>query len=222
MLKKKINRLLASAMMALLSFNCSVPYYVDAAGDIYIDEGGYEAVNSDEAEISENDIEYQESEDIEADEPIIEEPVPTEEADDNDQPETDDVEVETHTSGDYEYTLTDSVATITEYKGTEKEVIIPNTLDGYPVKVIGSCAFFNCNGIASVKLPDGLKKIEEDAFRGCIGITSIDLPEELEEIGSYAFAQSQITYVKIPSSISSLNSNLEYYFFSDTLNLNSP
>ena len=41
--------------------------------------------------------------------------------------------------------------------------------------------------IRSVRLPEGVKKIEENAFRGCSMLESVSLPATLESIGFGAF-----------------------------------
>ncbi len=53
---------------------------------------------------------------------------------------------------------------------------VPATYKGYPVKVIGEGAFYNCSDLKNVTIPDSVIKIEEEAFKGCSSLTSITLP----------------------------------------------
>lgn len=44
------------------------------------------------------------------------------------------------------------------------DLIIPDTIDGFPVTSIGDFAFFDCAGLTSVTIPNELKNIGTDAF----------------------------------------------------------
>ncbi len=67
------------------------------------------------------------------------------------------------TEGDYTYTVTDSKATITGYTGTDNNLVIPDTLGGYPVTEIGSNALRE-KGLIGVTLPNTLVTIGDYAF----------------------------------------------------------
>lgn len=66
-------------------------------------------------------------------------------------------------------------------------VAIPSTLGGYPVTIIGVCAFADCSGLTSVAIPDSVTIIGEWAFEDCIGLTSVTIPDSLTSIGYGAF-----------------------------------
>jgi hypothetical protein len=89
-------------------------------------------------------------------------------------------------SGDYTYETNNGQATITQYNGTETDVVIPSALDGFPVTGIDNSAFSNKEAVAKITIPDGVTRIGEWAFEGT-GIASIDLPESLAWIGDMAF-----------------------------------
>ena len=55
------------------------------------------------------------------------------------------------------------------------------------VVTIGDYAFYGCNNLTGVDLPDGLRTIGDWAFYGCAGLTSITIPKTVTSIGSYAF-----------------------------------
>ena len=61
-------------------------------------------------------------------------------------------------------------------------ITLPNSLTE-----IGDYAFYNCNKIASVTLPNSLTSIGEKTFSGCTSLTSITLPNSLTSIGYLAF-----------------------------------
>lgn len=70
-------------------------------------------------------------------------------------------------SGDYAYVVDGSNATITGYTGRDSVVVIPSTLDGYPVTSICNFAFQNCTALTSVTIPPSVTNIGEFAFLGC-------------------------------------------------------
>ncbi len=57
--------------------------------------------------------------------------------------------------------------------GTSGSVAIPETINGYPVTSIGDYAFYNCSGLTSVTIPEGVTSIGNGAFRGCRCLTAI-------------------------------------------------
>ena len=93
----------------------------------------------------------------------------------------------------------DGTVTITEYTGTNTNIVIPDELDGKPVTVLGNRSFHQKN-IQSIKLPDTIKVIDISAFSNN-QLTSIDLPDGLENINDTAFYQNKLTSVEIPSSV---------------------
>lgn len=104
----------------------------------------------------------------------------------------------TRTSGDFQYTLkSNGTATIVGYTGSGDSIIIPQMLDGYTVTTIGDSAFDNkykSYKNCPVTLPDTIKSIGEFAFRNT-NISSINLPSGLEDIGKGAFIGcNSITY----------------------------
>ena len=53
---------------------------------------------------------------------------------------------------------------------------------------IGNYAFYNCSGLTSVTIPDGATSIGNYAFSGCNGLTNITIPDSVKKIGEYAFS----------------------------------
>ena len=80
------------------------------------------------------------------------------------------------------------------------------TSEGY--EVLGSTtsiqnqAFYGCNTINTIKLPDGLKSIGRYAFSLCKNLSSINIPSAVEKIDAGTFSGSNnLTSVYIPLSV---------------------
>lgn len=55
------------------------------------------------------------------------------------------------------------------------------------VHEIGAAAFASCTKLASVNIPKHVLKIRDNAFNNCTSLTSILVPEAVTEIGAFAF-----------------------------------
>ena len=70
-------------------------------------------------------------------------------------------------------TNSDAVSiTITAYTGPGGSVVIPNMINGYYVTSIGQQAFFGCDSLTSIVIPEGVTNIGPEAFEFCTGLTS--------------------------------------------------
>lgn len=63
--------------------------------------------------------------------------------------------------------------TITKYTGKESTVILPRTINSWPVTKIGEAAFQDNTTITSVTIPDSVTEIGSNAFAGCTNLTSV-------------------------------------------------
>ena len=81
--------------------------------------------------------------------------------------------------GDYEYQVNEDeeTVTITKYNGTDAEVSIPSTLGGKNVTSIGNQAFFCCESLTSVTIPDSVTEISYGAFISCESLERIEVGE---------------------------------------------
>ena len=72
-----------------------------------------------------------------------------------------------------------------KYKGTMPENTSIIVEDG--VCSISGEAFYGCDGLKSIEIPNSVKSIGEDAFYNCSGLTSVVIGNGVTSIGSYAF-----------------------------------
>ena len=73
-----------------------------------------------------------------------------------------------------QYTLLDDDSySVTGYTGTATDVIIPSTYDGKPVTSIGVGAFYICDSLTSIEIPDSVTSIGDFVFGFCFNLTSI-------------------------------------------------
>lgn len=126
-------------------------------------------------------------------------------------------------SGDYIYRYTkNKEIRIIKYMGSDKNVTVPETIDGMPVIRIDLAAFcpdfsyknytsykqYNnpeCENIESVTLPDSITQIHHYAFRNCKSLQSIDMPENLVSIGRQAFYECKnLRNIDMPENLSSI------------------
>ncbi|MBQ6348862.1 MAG: leucine-rich repeat protein [Clostridia bacterium] len=73
------------------------------------------------------------------------------------------------------------------YKGDATELVIPATIDGYPVVAIDEWAFEDNDSITGVTIPNGVTTIWNGAFSGCAALRSIVVPDSIETIRDNAF-----------------------------------
>ena len=106
----------------------------------------------------------------------------------------------------YEINPDNASVTITDYPTNEiGELVIVDTLGGYPVTSIGGNAFFQCGSLTSVTIPDSVTSIGDEAFSNCSSLTSVTIPDSVTSIGTSAFFNcTNLTSVIIPDSVTSI------------------
>ena len=115
---------------------------------------------------------------------------------------------------------------VTRYTGTETNVVIPSTCNGYCVTGIGDAAFEGCIGLVSIEIPDSVTSIGDNAFVDCENIENVTIPAMAIEhihknnlktvvissgdsIDEYAFSHcANLTSVTLPDSVTSIGSGV--------------
>ena len=98
-----------------------------------------------------------------------------------------DAPVLTAESGDFSYSVSGTNCTILGYTGSDVDVVIPETLDGYTVTAIGAEAFYKKSAVETVTMSEGITSIGYYAFYGCSAVTSIHLADSVSSIAYGAF-----------------------------------
>ncbi len=113
--------------------------------------------------------------------------------------------------GEYYYCITkNNEATIGVYYGSEKNVEIPEQIQGAPVVEI-SGTFASNEYLESVKLPESLTKIGKNTFYYCKNLNNVDIPQNVVNISDYAFYYCQnMNNIDIPQNVTNIG---DYAFF---------
>ena len=80
---------------------------------------------------------------------------------------------------------------------TLRGIILPDT-----VARIGHHCFYACDMLEAVRLPEGLEEIGEGCFCGCIGLKDISLPASLDELPASCFrACESLAGIELPQGL---------------------
>ena len=106
-------------------------------------------------------------------------------------------------------------ATWTGYTQPSGAVTVPDSVPFlgtmHAVTEVGHDAFYRCNQVTSVTLPEAVTAIGEWAFGKCHGLTSFTLPASVTAIDRYAFARCYgLTSVTIGNSVTSIEKRAFY------------
>ena len=97
------------------------------------------------------------------------------------------------------------ITTTTQSTLLSGDFVIPDTLDKIKVTGIGYEAFYGCNNLTSVSIPDSVTSIGTYAFKECSGLTSVSIPNKVTSIGNGAFGMcSNLKSVSIPDSVENI------------------
>jgi autotransporter-associated beta strand protein len=108
-------------------------------------------------------------------------------------------------AGDFTYEAADGVVTITAYTGAGGSVVIPEVIDGLPVRTIGDYAFSGLTSITSLTIGNSVTGIGAGAISDCSGLTSVTIGSAVTSIGLFAFSGcTSLASVFIPASVTDL------------------
>ncbi len=118
----------------------------------------------------------------------------------------------------FEYVIENGEATITKYIGSSATVVVPARIERVPVVHIGRDAFYYCEIITNVNIPESVITIDDYAFFDCNYLTEIVIPDSVTNIGKWAFADcGRMTDATLGKSVKSIGE----WSFSDCITLES-
>ena len=116
--------------------------------------------------------------------------------------------------------LSSDGATVTGLNNAVSDLVILPEYNGVKVTSIGGTAFYGCNSLTSITIPDSVTSIGSNAFRGCTSLTSITIPDSVTSIGNGAFEYCRsLTSVTIGNSVTSIGDSA-FYNCSKLTNIN--
>ena len=87
---------------------------------------------------------------------------------------------------------------------TAPKIVTVNFAENSQCESIGNDAFYYCDDLTEITIPDGVTSIGSSAFRNCNSLTSIAIPNSVTSIGNYAFYScSSLTNVYFTGDIDS-------------------
>jgi len=102
--------------------------------------------------------------------------------------------------------------TITKYTGSRRQVVIPETIEGFKVTEIGEGAFINVKkdkysaieqAVYTVFIPNTVTAIRNRAFKGQL-LREVRIGNSVKTIGSEAFCGCYLTSLTIPNSVTEI------------------
>lgn len=118
------------------------------------------------------------------------------------------IEVQSYSAPVYygDFAVSDGV--LWNYKGDDIDVVIPDNLG---ITTIGENAFVDSPTIRSIAIPDGVTKFDTKAFFCCNALENINIPESVTEIGDYAFCATAIKSITIPGKVTRIGNETFSY-----------
>ena len=102
----------------------------------------------------------------------------------------------------------DGSLTLLAYTGADpdlKELNIPDSIDGKPVRALGKKLCYEFKKLQKVVLPEGLQKLGDAAFCICNSLTEINFPASIQEIAPDCFNECLgFEELELPATIKSI------------------
>lgn len=109
----------------------------------------------------------------------------------------------------FKFSYEDGGAVISQYKGNDTDVVIPEKIGSKKVIAIGKYAFSCCSKMKSILIPDSIVRIGEWAFVECKHLSSVTIPGSVQSIGEHAFTEcGNLTSVALPNGLQTISNGL--------------
>lgn len=100
----------------------------------------------------------------------------------------------------FDYIIEDNHAIITRYTGEAANVVVPSTIDGYPVYSM-EAAFEGNIFVEEVVIEDGVCLIGYGTFANCTNLKKVTIPSTIQSIGNHAFENAGIESIVLPENV---------------------
>ena len=112
------------------------------------------------------------------------------------------------TVGDFVFSVNGTSATLTEYKGSDADVVIPSKVGTAKVTAIGNEAFWANKTMKTISIPSTVTVIGTAAFNECSSLTKVVLPSKTVALGEAVFWYcSSLKQIFIPKTVTAIGNN---------------
>lgn len=102
------------------------------------------------------------------------------------------------------YIARDYKTYLVDYTGEAAEIVLPESYEGADYE-IGGYAFYKCDFLSRVTIPDSVTAIGDYAFNSCPNLKSVTIGSGVKSIGEYAFYYcASLTEITVPDSVTSI------------------
>ena len=99
------------------------------------------------------------------------------------------------------------VLAVVDKEKLPKNVVIPSEINGKPVVSLNRSAFFQCENITSVYIPDSVTKFGSSDFSSCVNLERVRLPSDLQTLASLSFFNcKKLKNIELPSGLKRIDS----------------
>lgn len=109
-------------------------------------------------------------------------------------------------------TFPQSLLQIEEMNSTGFETLdLPDTVETLRCNIFGG-TFENCENLRSIRLPQGVTRLDKSIFKGCTHLSQVVFPERLRAIESFAFGDClSMTHITLPDSMMKIRGSAFYH-----------
>lgn len=104
---------------------------------------------------------------------------------------------------DFAWRAIGEIIEIQKYIANNPKVVIPSTIDGKPVEILGPKCFQNCRDVTSIIIPDSVVKIGGAAFSS-VGVKNLVIPDSVTEIGGAFVSAPQLESLRLSKNLKEL------------------
>lgn len=105
----------------------------------------------------------------------------------------------------FEVNMKGSGMEIVSYTGEEKNLTIPDTINGHKVVYIGEKAFYKNDTVEKLVLPSTVKEVGKQAFADTKSLKEIEFSSKYTQFGESTFENSSVVKAKLPTRLQKIS-----------------